>query len=81
METFDYQAPAELFHPLRMGRGASVAFQRFATSAEAIKYAIETLPTHLLNGAIIEVADERLGSLLIRELYDAETFPLSRAET
>ena len=75
---FDYQAPAELFHPLRMGRGAPVAFQRFATTAEAIKFAIESLPPQLLHGAVIEVSDERLDSAGMRELYDHASFPLGR---
>ena len=45
MADFDYTSPAELF--VGKGRGSSggshMMYRRFPTSAEAIKYAVETL--------------------------------------
>ena len=40
---FDYRTPAELFLSKRTGRGHT-KYRRFATAAEAIRYAVEDLP-------------------------------------
>ena len=79
MDAFDYQAPAELFHPLRLGRNAPLSFHRFDTSAEAIKFACEQLTPTMIQGAVLEVSDERFDSSVIHELYNSEVFQLSRA--
>lgn len=78
MDRFDFQAPAELFHPLKMGKRSPLSFHRFDTSAEAIKFAVEELSPVALQGAVLEVADDRLDSSTIRELYDSGDFPLTR---
>lgn len=78
MDDFDYQAPAELFHPLRLGRNAPLGFHRFDSSADAIKYACEQLSPVMLQGAILEVGDERFESAKIGELYRSERYPLQR---
>jgi hypothetical protein len=44
MPPFDYNAPAELFLAKRTKRSRE-NYQRFATAAEAIRYAVETLRT------------------------------------
>lgn len=80
MDLFDYKAPAELFYPLRMGKRSPLGFHRFDTSADAIKYALEELSPVMLQGAILEVADERFDSSLIRELYESGSFPLERSD-
>jgi hypothetical protein len=79
MIAFDYGAPAELF--ARGGKGASrpMQYRRFATGAEAIRYAIEELPAALLAGSIIQVDEERFDAAQIRELYDCPAYPLARA--
>lgn len=80
MDDFDFQAPAELFHPLRLGRNAPLGFHRFESSAEAIKYACERLTPAMLQGAILEMGDERYEPAVIGELYRSARFPLQRAE-
>lgn len=78
MMVFDYMAPAQLYHPLRLGRQAPLGFHRFDTSAQAIKFAVEELTPIMLRGATLEVADDRLDGAGIRELYDDGAFPLDR---
>lgn len=80
MTAFNYQASAELFYPRRMGRTAPLEFQRFDTSAEAIKFAIEQLTPASLHGAVIELESDRLDSSVIRKLYESDHFPLARAD-
>jgi hypothetical protein len=72
---FDYSADAEFF-PRRCAR--HVGYQRFASAAEAIRFAIEELPSRLLTGSFLEVNDYRLGAEEIRQLYHDERFPLPR---
>ena len=48
MTRFDYRAPAELFTG-RSARGARpMRYHRFDTGAEAVRFAIETLPSDQL---------------------------------
>ena len=77
MTDFDYTAPAELF--ACASRGASrrpVQYRRFATGAEAIRYAIETLPAAQLVGAVLEIEEARYDGKQIRDLYDNPGYPL-----
>lgn len=79
MSKFDYSVPAELF--ASEGRGASrrpMTYHRFATGAEAIRFAMEELSERLLTGAVLEVEDERFGAAEIRSLYENAAFPLKR---
>ncbi len=55
-----------------------MAYRRFSTAAEALRYAIEELPTPLLNGTVLEVGEERYDAALIRALYDDPAYPLAR---
>jgi hypothetical protein len=75
MPTFDYEASAELFaargHP-------GFRYQRFIQAAEAIRYAIETLPSKALAGSSLEVNHQRYNAAQIRSLYASALYPLSR---
>jgi hypothetical protein len=78
-ERFDYQATAELF-PGKNARAKSrvVKYMRFDKAADAIRFAIEQLPTELLLGAYLEVNEKRYDSRGIRRLYDRRDYPLPR---
>ena len=81
-EDFNYAAPAELYSGGRRGSraGKHIRYWRFATAAEALQYAIETLPAENLPGAMLEVGDERFGSDRIVELYQGGDYPLPRPD-
>lgn len=75
---FDYSAAAELF-PGKGYRGSVVVgYRRFDKAAEALRYAIEEMPSALLKGAMLEVNEERFNGDEVLELYRAENFPLER---
>jgi hypothetical protein len=82
MNRFNYLAPAELFVGKSRGsaRGSPMRYLRFPTSAEAIKYAVETLNTAALIGTALVVGEDRFEGTEIRVLYEGKRFPLSRAE-
>jgi hypothetical protein len=58
MAPFDYNDPAELFLSKRTRRHTS--YRRFATAAEAIRYAVEDVRTLRSLGVWMQVGDERL---------------------
>ena len=79
MAAFDYKAEAELF-PTRRWKSVRrrFAYRRFGHAAEAIRFAIEELPSELLSGAYLEVDEARFDGSGIRKLYDSAEYPLSR---
>ncbi len=77
MPPFDYNAPAELFLAKRT-KNTRERYRRFATAAEAIRYAVETLRSP--RGASLEVGDERFNSHAIQRLYEDDAYPLRKAE-
>ena len=79
MSSFDYRAPAELFLAKPM-KGSRTKYWRFATAAEALRFAVEDLRTPKAFGAWLEVGDERFNSSEIQRLYEAEDYPLGKPE-
>ena len=77
--SFDYDAPAELFLSKRFGNKRE-KYRRFATAAEAIRYAVEALRTPKAFGAWLEVGDARFNSSEIQRLYEAADYPLRKSE-
>ncbi len=80
MGDFDYAAPAELYVAKRRGsrRGSLMRYIRFPTSADAIKYAVESLEISALLSASLVVGDDRYDGQQIRDLYDGKAYPLER---
>ena len=79
MDDFDYAAPAEVY--ACRSRGASprpVTYRRFASGAEAIRFAIEELPAEVLFGTVIETIEQRFDAGAIRNLYESRAYPLQR---
>jgi hypothetical protein len=79
MDAFDYEGEAELF-PTRnvKSRHQSLRYRRFDRAAEAIRFAIEVLPSQSLAGAYLEVDEQRFDAKGIRSLYDSPAYPLLR---
>jgi hypothetical protein len=78
MGNFDYNAPADLFPArTRLGR-RPVGYRRFDTAAEAIRYAVEQMPSEFLDGTVMEVDSERVDGARIRDLYESQDFPLPK---
>jgi hypothetical protein len=76
---FDYDAVAELyFGGVRARR--KIGYRRFSQASAAILYAIEQLGPLELNGAFLEVNDDRIGAAEIRSLYEHADFPLARRD-
>jgi hypothetical protein len=81
MKPFDYTATAELFATAKFShrrKPRAMAYRRFQTAAEALRYAIEELPAPFLSGTVLEVSEERYDAALIRALYDDPAYPLPR---
>ena len=77
--TFDYTASAELFMAKRRhGARQPLSYRRFATAAEAIRFAVEDFPAIRALGAWMLVGDERYDSDEIHRLYERDDYPLGR---
>jgi hypothetical protein len=74
----NFEAAAELY-PCSSRKGRRpVTYRRFATAAEAVRFAIEELPAPLLLGTYLEVDEKRFDGEAIRSLYDSSAYPLQR---
>ena len=74
---FDYSAATELF-PTRNWKSRRQGYRRFAHAADAIRFAIEELPSEFLLGGHLEVDEERYDGPGIRRLYKSMDYPLVR---
>jgi hypothetical protein len=61
MSSLDYNAPAELFLS-KPAKESRTKYRRFATTAEALRYAVEDLRMPKAFGAWLEVGDARFDS-------------------
>ena len=76
---FDYGAAAELFVPKRKGGPRqSIGYRRFATAAEALRFAVEDFPAPRTFGVWMQVGDDRFDSDDIYRLYESREYPLRR---
>jgi hypothetical protein len=92
MPIFDYASVAELFPtraevgqpPSRSGRrrrAYPVGYGRFASAADAIRFAVEELSPELLPEACLEVDEKIFDSDGILKLYESTEYPLVRGGT
>ena len=78
---FDYSGEAELFPTNnRKYKRAAFGYRRFSRAAEAIRFAIEQLPSEALAGAYLEVREQRFDRHGIQRLYDSDAYPLPRRQ-
>ena len=78
-QSFDYTASADLFSMTnRNGRRQPMNYKHFESAAEAIRYAIEEIPTQNLVGTLLETDEARHDSKAIYRLYASSNFPLER---
>jgi hypothetical protein len=76
---FEYSKPAELFMAKRKhGPRTRIKYRRFATAAEAIRFAVEGLPPIKPLAAWMQIGDDRFDGDEIRRLYDGRDYPLRR---
>lgn len=73
----DYSSAAELFAVQRQGRKRNLFYRRFDTAAEAMQFAIESLPADASN-LVLETEFARLDAKSIAACYIADDFPLPR---
>ena len=74
---FDYSSPAELYLSRRRGRHTD--YRRFATAAEAIRYAVEELRARRSVSAWMQVGDERFNGDEIHRLYEGGDSPVQKS--
>ena len=77
MSAFDYSMEAGLFSAKDTNfRHKGLEYRRFVRAAEAIRFAIEDLPSNVLGGCSLELAEDRYVGNAIRGLYESVDFPL-----
>jgi len=78
--TFDYGIPAELFMAKRKGGPRQrLHYRRFATAAEAIRFAVEELPAVRTLDAWMQVGDQRFDGDDIQQPLRERRLPIATA--
>jgi hypothetical protein len=70
--------PAADWTRARSARRNALTYRRFATGAEAIRFAVEELAPRRLAGTVLESDGDRFESAAIRTLYESAAYPLPR---
>jgi len=78
MDAQDYRMEAALYFS-KSGAKHALTFRRFSRAAEAVRFAVEELPSKLLSSCSLEVNDVYYFGLQIRPLYQSDEYPLRRA--
>ena len=79
MENFDYSEPADVFvGGDQMNKKYRIAYHRFETGAEAVRFAVELQSSTKLVATVLETDDGRFVAEEIRNLYHSEDYPLPR---
>jgi hypothetical protein len=80
MAKFDYTAPAELFTGRSIRGSRTMRYHRFDSGAEALRFAMETLPREQLLAAVLKVDETRYRHNDIHRFYEAKEYPLARKQ-
>lgn len=81
MTDFNYEMPGEFYSRKSQGmKPTGLTYQRFDTVAEAIRFAIEALPSAAFAGCMLEANGERFGAKELKALYASPRYPLRRAK-
>jgi hypothetical protein len=79
MEHFDFREPAEIFvGGGRFGKRSSMTYRKFATGAEAVRFAIERQSAAQLATTVVEANDTRFVAAEILDLYQCAEYPFPR---
>lgn len=79
LEGFSYDEPAEVYSADgKAARKRPVSYRRFASSAEAIRFAVEQLPQIMQRGTVMEMGEDRYEFADIQVLYESDRYPLQR---
>jgi hypothetical protein len=82
MGAFDYGGEAGLFSAKTSKfRQKFLGYRRFTRAADAIRFAVEELPSDVLRGCSLEANEETYVGFAIRGLYESDDFPLPRRST
>lgn len=81
-EQFAFTEPAEMFvGGGRFGKRVPIVYRRFATAAEAVRFAIELQSVEQLATTVVEVDDSRFVADEILSLYQSAEYPFPRRHT
>jgi hypothetical protein len=79
MGAFDYSMEAALFFAKGTKfRQQALEYRLFVRAAEAIRFAIEDLPSNVLRACSLEVGEDRYVGVAILGLYESVDYPLPR---